>query len=314
MEKIPSTRPELTYELRIEFPGEVHSALAVKGDVITWLTARGVDTFVEGVIDNIDVDFDDDHPNLELFHELGGDRSAISIFKFDRPWLELLHKDLLQTFAKKVQASLHSMATEVWTEGWKEAVQPVTTEKFFIYPPWHAEKMPEGKMGIVIEPGMAFGVGQHPTTHLCVRRLEDFWEQSPQKPKSLLDVGCGTGILAIVGAKLGFKRVVATDIDQDAIAAARANAKTNGTQFDLYTGSFPPAETFDYVVANILPHILVRLLPELKARMVPKSGRLLLSGITVEYQKSMEEAGRKEGLVVTDVGIMDGWTRIELGF
>lgn len=131
-----------------------------------------------------------------------------------------------------------------WEERWRSFHRPVTIGPLWIGPPW--ECLPDGVTAVVIDPGRAFGTGAHATTRLCLELLLDL----PRGP--LLDVGCGSGVLAIAGAKLGFAPVVALDVDPLAVEATRTNAAVNGVEVEtvLRDGSHEP-QSAETVVANI---------------------------------------------------------------
>jgi ribosomal protein L11 methyltransferase len=143
----------------------------------------------------------------------------------------------------------------------------------WIVPSWEQPVEP-GALNIRLDPGLAFGTGSHATTQLCLR-----WLQSRAAPeRSFLDYGCGSGILAIAAARLGARPVCGIDIDEQAIDAARANAKRNGVAVRFFAASKTPARRFDLVVANILANPLRVLAPAL-AGYVRRGGFIALSGI-----------------------------------
>ncbi len=153
-------------------------------------------------------------------------------------------------------------------------------KRIWVVPSWHDAPTEPNAICLAVDPGLAFGTGSHPTTHLCLLWLE---EQANLKNLSLLDYGCGSGILAIAAAKLGCNPVVGTDIDPQAMVAARSNAEVNNTQirFVLPTEGAPElaAETkYDIVMANILANPLQVLAPALVNKMRP-GGQIILSGV-----------------------------------
>jgi ribosomal protein L11 methyltransferase len=140
--------------------------------------------------------------------------------------------------------------------------------KLWVGPPW--EEPPAGLAAVVVDPGRAFGTGAHPTTRLCLELLQEL------EPAGLLDVGCGSGVLSIAAARLGFAPVTGIDVDDAAVEATLANARVNGVELssrrgDALTDELPPAEV---VVANVALDVVERLLPRLSARWVIASGYL----------------------------------------
>jgi ribosomal protein L11 methyltransferase len=153
-------------------------------------------------------------------------------------------------------------------------------ERIWVVPSWHDAPTDPNAICLAVDPGLAFGTGSHPTTHLCLLWLE---QQRNLQNQSLLDYGCGSGILAIAAAKLGAKPVIGTDIDPQAMEAARSNAEINNTviQFVLPNENAPElaAETkYDIVMANILANPLQVLAPALVNKMHP-GGQIVLSGV-----------------------------------
>ena len=162
-------------------------------------------------------------------------------------------------------------AEQDWAEDWKRHFQPVRiSERLTVAAPWHA--VPGA---LVIEPGNAFGTGEHPTTRACLRAIDAFATPGA----TLLDVGCGSGILALAGAKLGMA-ARGTDIDPDAVTAAREAAVRNGlgVAFDT-TPIAAVTGPYDLVVANLFAEVLVALAPEI---LRVSAGRIALAGILAE--------------------------------
>ena len=155
-----------------------------------------------------------------------------------------------------------------WENRWRAFHRPVRVGPLWIGPPW--ERPPTSAEAVVIDPGRAFGTGGHPTTRLSLQLLLEV------KRGRLLDVGCGSGVLAIAAARLGFSPVVAIDDDPVALAAARRNARANGVSIELRRGDalrtrLPAA---DVVVANVAWEFLAKLAPRLRARDLIASGYL----------------------------------------
>lgn len=156
-----------------------------------------------------------------------------------------------------------------WEDAWRRFHRPVLAGPFWVGPPW--EEPPDGPLAIVVDPGRAFGTGAHATTRLCLELLEDL-------PRGgLLDVGCGSGVLAIGAAKLGFAPVVALDSDAQAREAAERNAAANGVSIEVRVADARDAELPDLplAVANISLAAVEAVAPRLKARTLITSGYLL---------------------------------------
>jgi len=161
-----------------------------------------------------------------------------------------------------------------WVRATQAHFQPIRiAEDFWVVPSWCDAPRPDA-LNIVLDPGLAFGTGAHPTTQLCLRWLRGMVDAR----SSLLDYGCGSGILAIAAAKLGAHRVVGTDIDAQAVRASIANARANRVDAAFAGVDELSSERFDIVVANILANPLRLLAPALAARTV-RGGSIALSGI-----------------------------------
>jgi len=155
-----------------------------------------------------------------------------------------------------------------WRDRWKTFHRPVKIGPLWVGPPW--ADVPAYATTVVIEPGRAFGTGAHPTTRLCVELLIELGRGS------LVDVGCGSGVLAIAAAKLGYEPVLALDADEHAVEATRANARANGVEIeasivDALTTDLPVT---DVAVANITRPMLERVAPRVRSRLLIGSGYL----------------------------------------
>jgi len=169
-----------------------------------------------------------------------------------------------------------------WVRLTQSQFEPIHIGKnIWVVPSWHEAPDPSGLI-LELDPGLAFGTGSHPTTRLCMEWLE----VHPAPGKSVLDYGCGSGILAMVAKKLGAQDVAGVDIDPQAIESARANAERNGVAIDYYLPDTFAASgnerhaggKFDIVVANILSSPLKLMAPMLSGRVAP-GGSLILSGV-----------------------------------
>ena len=155
-----------------------------------------------------------------------------------------------------------------WRERWKEFHRPVRTGPLWIGPPW--DDPPRDATPIVIEPGRAFGTGSHPTTRLCIELLLEL------ERGSVVDLGCGSGVLSIIAAKLGFAPVLAIDADEHAIEATRANAEVNDVDVTAAVGDVLVVDLprTDIALANITRPTLEALAPRLRVRRLVSSGYL----------------------------------------
>jgi len=160
-----------------------------------------------------------------------------------------------------------------WVRATQAQFGPIAIgDRLVIVPSWC--EAPQGAVAITLDPGLAFGTGSHPTTRLCLEWLQDCLERGA----TVLDYGCGSGVLAIAAMKLGAREVVGTDVDPQAIRASRDNARANAVEATFVLPDALALRAFDVVVANILANPLILLAPALAARVHP-GGRLALSGI-----------------------------------
>lgn len=303
--------PPLTYELRVAFGGEPKSAIKTKERLIEWLLMSGVESFVEGQLD-VDFNLNQDEPPRDFYGDMGGDLTPVSVYRYSRESLDDLRAKIESNFKGKVALELTSMQTETWMEGWKESFKPFATDEFWVRPPWIKEEPPKGLIDLVIEPGMAFGTGQHATTRLCLEELGRVAKKSKNLgERRLLDVGTGTGILAIGGKLLGYGVCAGTDIEDDAILASLENARMNQTEVFFQKGSIPEGSSSELVLANILAVVILRLMDDLAAVTKP-GGTLILSGILVEEEDEVAARGAEAGLKKIRAAQLNGWSCLVL--
>lgn len=173
--------------------------------------------------------------------------------------------------------SVEPVAEQNWVQLTQSQFDPIrVSERLWIVPSWHESPDPAA-INLILDPGMAFGTGSHPTTRLCLEWLE----RNVSAGNTVLDYGCGSGILAIAAARLGAGHVAGVDIDPQAVDAAKANAERNGVTALFVDSAAPVAGEYDVVVANILSNPLRVLAPAICAH-VRSGGRLALSGILRE--------------------------------
>ena len=200
------------------------------------------------------------------------------------------------------------VAEQDWVRLTQSQFAPIQIgERIWVVPSWHETPADPNAICLAVDPGLAFGTGSHPTTHLCLLWLE---QQGHLQNKSLLDYGCGSGILAIAAKKLGCNPVVGTDIDPQAMVAARSNAEINGVDitFALPDDAVPMlgAEArYDIVMANILANPLQVLAPALVQRIRP-GGQIVLSGV-LSRQAEEVIATYSQWLTLSVWKESDGW-------
>ncbi|PRY71947.1 50S ribosomal protein L11 methyltransferase [Halomonas ventosae] len=210
------------------------------------------------------------------------------------------------------EVEVELLADRDWEREWMDDFHPLRMgEKLWIVPSWHAPPEPDA-VNLHLDPGLAFGTGTHPTTALCLAWLDGLSVAGELQGLTVLDVGCGSGILAIAALKLGAPRATGTDIDPQALQASRDNAERNGVvdaDFRLcYPEQLEPG-VFPLVVANILAGPLVALADEIAGRVAP-GGRLALSGILEGQAEAVLEAYRGQGLVMGEPEVREGWVRL----
>lgn len=221
----------------------------------------------------------------------------------------------LDVATAKERMRIESIDDTTWLNAWKEYYEPIALgDSLVIVPIWEKDELPPnfaGRKPIILEPGMAFGTGTHQTTQMCVETLADLGVAG----MSVLDVGTGTGILAIAAARLGAAHVSAIDVDPVAVHAAKENVETNELlslvavrEGDLLNG-FVPEETYDVVIANILRDIVIHLIPQAAKRMAT-GGHFLCSGFIDTQAAAVENALARDGFVVLERRQKDDWMAI----
>ncbi len=227
------------------------------------------------------------------------------------------HARLLQTLISELpslpfadfygEPRVKHLATEDWAEAWKRHYRPLRIgERMVVSPSWEEPALRSGDVLIKLDPGMAFGTGTHPSTQLALRLLEKHL-----RPRSVvLDVGTGSGILAIAAVKMGATRVIATDIDPEAVRTAEENARLNQVrnQITLLVESVIDAGRYDLVMVNILADVIARLLlhERLADRLAP-GGALILSGVIRQRREVVDLALKASGLEVFDALSEGDW-------
>lgn len=201
-----------------------------------------------------------------------------------------------------------------WANAWKVHYHPVRIGRHIIVRPlWEEAELQPDDIEIALDPGMAFGTGTHATTQLCLASLEDLMRPGLQ----VLDLGSGSGILAIAAVKLGAASVVAVDIDPISVEATLENAGVNGVagKITAFRGSLPQvlssARRYDLLLANILARIIIQMCGEGLGQIVRPGGRAIFSGIITEQIEDVKAALVTAGLTPTRVRIDGDWVAIE---
>lgn len=209
----------------------------------------------------------------------------------------------------EISLECRELAAEDWATDWQQHFPPLqVTDRLVIAPSWAKWPEPAGVTVLRLDPGQAFGTGTHATTRLCLAVLADLFERQP-RPVSVLDVGTGSGILAMSAAALGAQRVVACDIDPQACTIARDNATRNGLGAEIDISTAPLEDIpgrFDLILANILASENLRLARGFVEHLLPE-GRLVLSGILDEQAGEVRQGLAAWPLHLIETRRQDEW-------
>lgn len=205
---------------------------------------------------------------------------------------------------------------EDWAEAWKEHFPVLRVGKrLVIRPTWREHIAAPDDVVLSLDPGMAFGTGLHPTTRLCLAGIERWADSSLLSDARVLDVGTGSGILAIAAARMGASYVLGVDTDPLAVETTRANAAANGMAdfIEARTGGLPLADPaqFHLVVANLIAGLLIDLAAELAATLWP-GGRLLAGGIYKDRESDVRSAFESAGLRIVGQLAEEDWVALEM--
>ena len=274
-------------------------------------------------------DLDNDGGLLdELLSALDFDHSSWFDRETGRVWHTVysLTPELRRTARERFEAELPSwkalgvdvgdleefdLKSEEWTEAWKKFFKPLEiSPRLLVRPEWLADRPKPGQKLLVVDPGLSFGTGQHPTTFFCLQTIDRLAQQG--NARSLLDAGCGSGILAIAGALLGYDPVDAFDFDPDAVESAKANLARNGVTSVVPTvgdaNEYPGrAGGYDLVCANILGHLL-RAFKVRIASWVKPGKYLCLAGILNEEFDALAADYRALGFEEIERASLREWT------
>jgi ribosomal protein L11 methyltransferase len=227
--------------------------------------------------------------------------SAVVDVKGSGDVIRALTADLLAVGAASVET--RSLVEENWEEVWKQFFHPRPIgQRFMVRPTWE-KAPPSDRLEIVLDPGQAFGTGDHPTTRMCLELME----RLDIHGRSVADVGCGSGILSIGACLLGASHVVAVDVEQLSVEVAKENAVLNHVRFDAVVGrgiaAIADRGPFDLVVSNIISAILINIAPDVAAA----TQRWIVSGIIVQNWSDVLVAAERAGFRLTERLEEDGW-------
>lgn len=204
---------------------------------------------------------------------------------------------------------------EDWAAAWKQHFPVMRVGKHLVIrPTWRRHRAQPGDVVLALDPGMAFGTGLHPTTRLCLAGVERWADEGILAGRTAIDVGCGSGILAIAAAKLGATSVLGVDTDVVAVDATIANAKRNGLgrRIPARRASLPTdGGPWDLVLANLIASLLVMLAAELTAALKP-GGRMLASGIFIDREPEVRSAFEAAGLVIRERTGEGDWVALDV--
>ncbi|MCG2579551.1 MAG: 50S ribosomal protein L11 methyltransferase [Marinobacter sp.] len=232
--------------------------------------------------------YEPDPGTTPLWHQT----SVTGLFDSERD-IEQLRAAITDAWHQQTQQSLPEIAVTLvedkdWERAWMDDFQPLQFgERLWIVPSWHDAPDPDAA-NLMLDPGLAFGTGTHPTTAMCLQWLDGQDVQG----KQVIDYGCGSGILGLAALLLGADHVIGVDTDPQALEASRDNAQRNGVEnsrLDLYLPESEPDTKADIILANILAQPLIGLAPHLAAR-VKRGGDLVLSGILSNQAREVMEA------------------------
>lgn len=208
---------------------------------------------------------------------------------------------------------------ENWAESWKKNFKPILIgKKLWVLPPWSIKTLEKGQSAVILNPGLSFGTGQHPTTRFCLQKLVA--NRQPQTEQSMLDLGSGSGILSIAAAKLGYGPIRAIDHDPESVAIAQNNAKENRVDGsilfehkDLSDLPKKPKRQYDVVCANLMDSLLIQEKDRILAFLKP-TGTLILAGILFNQFPQVLQTYQEKGMKILSSRKEKEWKSMALGF
>ena len=254
-------------------------------------------------------------PFIEIFRDYGIENTleeettltgAIANVEGAQQRVSDLTEALTRAGALRVQTQ--DLPEENWEIAWRQFFKPRRMGRHFVVrPTWEEFGAGPGDLEIVLDPGQAFGTGDHPTTRLCLELLEN----AEVANSDVVDIGCGSGILSVAACKLGARSVTAIDIEPISVEVTKENMALNDVRFEAFEGeglSLPSIEdkTFDVVISNIISAILIRLARDVFAATRPR-GRWIVSGIISQNWPDVRRAAEVAGFSLAEEREEDGW-------
>lgn len=219
--------------------------------------------------------------------------------------LDALEADLLALGVAEVVRAPY--VEQDWDQIWRLHFKPRRVgRRFLIVPSWEEIEPREDDWVIELDPGQAFGTGDHPTTRMCLELMED----APIEGARVADVGCGSGILSIGACRMGAREVCAVDIEPVSVEVARENAERNGVSFRAVAGdglfALPEGDPYDVVLSNIISAVLIRIAPDVAAEVRP-GGAWVVSGVISDNWPDVLRAAERVGFHLQERREEDGW-------
>ena len=289
---------------------ELNSLVAIMSMISNGLQIEDYSDIEDRILDGVYGDLIDESV-------LQADRTVASVSVYvpdDKPMQDYTMFIEQRMSAEKINGKIEliSLCEEDWADSWKQYYKPIEIgNRLVVVPMWEKYDAKEGQVIVKMDPGMAFGTGTHETTRLCATLLEKYVDEN----STMLDVGCGSGILAICASKLGAKECYAYDIDPVAVKVARENVKDNDCTniecgvSDLLKGV--KEGKYDVITANIVADIIIRLLPDI-GKFMHADTVLVISGIIDERCQDVYKSINENNFVITEEIHENGWCAISL--
>lgn len=281
-----------------------NNMLKTKNDILEILKKFGI--FEVELIENFSDDVLDYTENIQLVNQVWAIIFYLPNNRFFTKKLKMIEDEIkvIEDIIYEVYTS--ELNTDSYKDEWKKSFHTTKiTENIVVNPSWEEYEQKDNEIVIHIDPAMAFGTGTHETTALCIELLEKY-----AKGDSLLDLGCGSGILMLIAKKLGYKKVVGIDIDENCLEVVKDNFLKNdiSSGYEVYIGDIKKYnfEKFSVIVSNILVDVLEKILPNIIQSMTD-STYVIFSGILQEKKDSFISYANEYGLELVDEKIKNKW-------